>query len=58
MKKTIVEKLKEQIKQLEQDNEDMRSSTCTHFHRCSKCKRLHDSGYCCFYCGNDDSRNV
>ncbi len=54
MRKVLVSERK--YKQLLQDNLDMRDSRCTQFHRCSKCGRIHDAGYICFYCGHDDSR--
>ncbi len=42
----------------QQDLEDMENSHCTRFVRCKKCQRIHDSGYCCVYCGNDPSYGV
>ena len=39
----------------QQDIEDMANSICTHFERCNQCGRLHDVGFCCPYCGHDNS---
>lgn len=41
------------MKDLEQENEDMRESYCTTFVRCEKCERLHDMDYKCPHCGWD-----
>jgi len=41
----------------QQDIEDMENSRCTQFERCHKCGRLHDNGYCCVYCGHDNSHD-
>lgn len=51
----IIQKNNEEIAQLEQDVADMNSSIQTSFTRCSKCGRIYDSNYCCFYCGWDPS---
>jgi hypothetical protein len=48
----------EKINQLEQDNLDMRDSCRTHFERCNKCKRLHDTGLICVYCRHDNSEDI
>ena len=54
-KKSIENFTQQQLDKLIQDNEDMGNSHCTGFERCKKCGRLSDEGYCCFYCGNDNS---
>jgi hypothetical protein len=43
------------IRQLAQDNADMRDSRCTSFVRCPKCKHIHDSAFICSFCGWDHS---
>lgn len=46
--------LRKKVKRLEQDVEDMNESRQTQFHRCEKCKRIHDDGYQCWHC--EDSK--
>ena len=42
----------------QRDLEDMHNSHCTQFERCNKCYRLHDDGYCCPYCEDDNSTDT
>jgi len=55
MRKGYVSVSIKQLDRMKQDIMDMQASHCTSFSRCQKCGRLHDSKYCCIYCGHDNS---